>query len=392
MSSTEIEHQQSYKVDFQSNIHDLTNNVENIQSDFAHRTAMDIAKYLDKKHNNVNFKDPVQKNPEPHDTPKNERNERPWTPMFQSTPMEDTSTKVQPKDMLKAKSKLSQLSALASFPNTKEDEYIDTNIDDNQDDESDFEDTPSKPKTTRDSPEPRLFSTAKDDFEKLKDFLSKIPNGELILNNYKSPIINVELIVKSKEEIDVLHAKNEELNNKLKDLTRIENTNTELTTEIKSKDQMIDNLNSKIIDLSDKLEKKDTEYIQLKDSFDKIKGEDSSKLTEDKSQILNKYYNQLGLSEVEKLSQIESHNIIKNVLILLRIKYSELKKSIPKLAKSIAFNSIYKQFFNNTHLLIYENEVDPTILDNNGYSHLRDCAQRLLDNIETIYNSSYKDN
>jgi chromosome segregation ATPase len=357
-----------------------------------------------------------------------------WIPLSQSTPM---GVDTQPKDILKAKSKLSNL-VDRTLENSSNEDIAEEQEEDQEEDFEDkapnFDDTPSKVKTTNRRNECPISQTQMKELKelrKLKELIQSLPNGELLCKEFerksdyveKFSIEIKETLQKSEElnkslqkENDILredvktitsemHGLSSQIEELMKELRTAEDENQDLNSQIKTSslkmDELSRNLNGKddltsklradIVRLSSDLEEKsnnhitfETEIRELKRTLHTTKGDPEDLISPEKFPSLANKYRQLELSEVDLLSQVQAQNIIKNILINLNIPYSQIKQRITDMSQILKNQHVLYDFANQIHNLLYEEQFNLIPLKGDK-SCLKDCTSQMFQNVELLY-------
>lgn len=388
------------------------------------KTAEEIAMSLDKEFDLINLpnsskeekKLKVDSNTNNKTSFKSPTVEKVWTPLSHSTPV---GNDIQPKDILKAKSKLSNLiESVHDVENAENDPIIRTDehlvdgeeIDDERN--TSFDDTPSKVKPKVDRSLSPSQKKELEKFKRLQEFIVKLPNGQSFLKSFEAKSndvynietmeqvkVNEKLIDSLKQENTFLKKESEiitinnksisEESEKLKnEIIELKQRNSELENLIeisKEKEKLQTKLENDLLEIKQELQKQKEVEQNLKQqiqSFESIKGDIESAITPDKYPSLVNKFKQLGLFEIESLSQIEAQNIIKNVLINLNIPFPQMKKKITELNDILHNEQILYKFANQIHVLLYEEKFRVLINDRTG---LQNCTSQMYQNVELLY-------
>lgn len=419
--------------------------------EFNDKKAIEIAEYLDSKYYkpSKNSLSSPSSSSSPSTNLENKTFRSPstdkiWTPLSQSTPAEIPTNRVQPKDILKAKSKLSRLSANANdYESTKLDEDIDTGNDADTDDDDDHhtqessrdtnyhEDTPSKTNKKksiiRSAEKKKLEADLKEleELRQLKKYITNLPYGSIIFDGLKNPN-NTQPKILPATELEKTDKQNQSLkelvtnvtnqNSELKgEISILKNTNADLKEEIsvhkdtnaslkESNELKTGNLNDlkdKFKDMEDKLKElqksKEESELRFKDleiNLKELTGDSQAALTPHKYPSLNSkapngksIYDQLELQMVDSLNLTQAHNIIKNILINLLIPFTETKQTIPKIGKLLKNEDVLCEFTNRLHLLLYQQEFNISKYQTreDGSESLKQCTSQILKNVKVLY-------
>lgn len=422
-SDTESE---SYRYDDSNNTSDESVTDLNIP-DFNDKNAIQIAEYLDKRlHQDINKK--TTEVAIGTDSNNQQRSfhsplpEKLWTPLSQSTPTDIPKTRAQPKDILKAKSKLSKLSVTAndSNPSIGEDEDYNSQTEESSTSPSFNDETPSKSSKIKVSIQKNTQKQEQElkelqELRELKKYLSTVPNGSLILDNFKTTgaenkinIMKQEDSVSTEKEIQslrdqVANFENQKLSLQ-EEISILKSSNSDLKENIELKNGTIEHLRTELYDSNDKLgqaqlfNKEAEEKIQdlekkLKDLFGDIEEE----VTPQRYPLLNvggssgkPLYDELDLQLVDSLNLIKSRNTIKNILINLQIPFSEAKQIIPKVGRLLQDEDVLCEFTNKLHSLLYKRKLNISkfLNETEGNQHLRECTSQMYRNFELLFQSS----
>lgn len=388
--------------------------------DFNDKNAIQIAEYLDSKLHNVNKRSSGVSTSTDSGTKhcQSPPPERLWTPLSQSTPADIPPNKFQPKDILKAKSKLSKLSANANETiQETDDEHEDNDYTNQSTRGPSFQDeTPSK--AQKKSPAPvnlvekqnKADETELQELRELKKYLQNLQNGSVILESFKQSNKNIKILTKEQFEkgeqdlksleadITMVKKQNSELK---EEISILKDSNLSLKEVISLKSTTIEELNtlseeskSKFKEVQ-KIKEEKEEIIQtLEKKLSDLIGDTSEEITPERFPSLSfkgsngkSVYDTLELGLVDSLNLSKSHNIIKNILINLLVPFSETKETIPKIAKLLESEDVLCEFSNKLHKLIYEQDINISKFQNeqNGNDHLRQCTSQMYKNVETLF-------
>lgn len=423
-SDTESE---SYRYDDSNNSSDESVTDLDIP-DFNDKNAIQIAEYLDKKlHQDINKKtSEIAIGTDSSGQQKTFQSplvEKLWAPLSQSTPTDLPKNRAQPKDILKAKSKLSKLSVNANDSNltTDEDEDDYSHTGDPSTSPSFNDETPSKSSkkksTTQGKQTKKHEAESKElqELRELKQYLANLPNGNLLLENFKISepensfkIVKQEEIIKNEQEMQSLTDQVNKFQNQNSALQEeifvLKSSNSDLKENIEIKTDAIQDLKTKLEDSTEKVgdsqtvQKEMEETLQeLEMKFKKLFGDSEQEVTPEKYPALNilgtsgkPLYDELELQMVDSLSLVKSHNTIKNILINLQIPFSETKQTIPKIARLLQDEDVLCEFANKLHTLLYKRNLKISRFQNesNGNEHLKQCTTQMYRNFEILFNSS----
>ncbi|CCH41817.1 Laminin subunit beta-4 [Wickerhamomyces ciferrii] len=444
----------SYRYDDSNSSEESNTDLE--MPEFDQKSATQIAEYLDSKMNNTKKRSiSVNTSVNGNQNNNNNNNQQPntntyqspaaekiWTPLSQSTPAEISSTKVQPRDIIKAKSRLSNLAVSADLSdsiNDASDESDGSNEKMSQD--TSFQDTPLKSSKKKSSPNvqiqsnPIQVSNPTPNYDKeikelkelrdLKNYISKLPNGFSILDEFNSHqeevtygIYKVNSIDEKDVQIGNLKAQvdeferkskgsNEEIelykdsNNRLKeeiDLITKSNENLKKDIDFKAKTNIdlkkdLDNSTEKLKNLKLSNEKLERELMDIQLKLKSVLGDleeaaieskyPSLKETESNGKTVQEY---LEIDQINDLNLSKSHRLLKNILINLEIPLSQAHIMIPKIANLLQSEDILLNFANRVHLLLYNKKLNMSKFQRKkeGGQHLHQCTTSMFENIELM--------
>lgn len=383
---------------------------------FNDKNAIQIAEYLDAKLHNINKKTHGVATGTDDSRIRHFQSpsaEKIWTPLSQSTPAEiQKTTTSQPKDILKAKSKLSKLSANANDTvHEKNDNEGDNYTEESTRGTSFNEDTPSKVKEKKvETKKDDQSSKELEELRKLKKYISSLPNGNLLLESKDLDTKPLKIVTEKEDkegvaELESLRDQATRLtsqNSNLKEeVSILKEANSSLKGVIELKNGNIDDVNANVQSLKEKINEADDKQEEalknlkaLEEKLNELLGDADDKINPEKYPNLNfkgdnnrSVYEALELHSVDSLNLAKSHNTIKNILINLLIPFSEVKETIPKIARLLQNEDILCDFASRLHKLIYQQEFNISKFQNelNGNDKLRQCTSQMYNNVEILF-------
>lgn len=366
-------------------------------------SANEIAHDLDVRFNlttdSGNTKKSAENPTKPKPTASTPAQEKGWTPLSQSTPI-GIPDSAQPKDLLKAKSKLSELVHSVGAEDDSEEEQEQTQ-------ESEYDRTPSKSQPKERKPSPHQAKQF-EDLKNFRDFVTKIPQGQLIIDLFNNNGDITSLKVQStkdaiesfaqterlKKENDDLIKSNEELiqqNSELQDqqkrMAEIEQENIDLKSKIDEVEETVRANESSNNELNQRIE-------SLLSEISSIRGNPDEAISPNRNPDLSlprsdgrSTYEHLELSQVDSLAQVQAQNIIKNILINLQISYPDIKEGVTRIGNFLKEEDTLCDFANKIHRLLYEQDINLTRYKKElpNSSTLKQCTLQMYQNVELLY-------
>ena len=220
----------------------------------------------------------------------------------------------------------------------------------------------------------------KGSYDQSKKMQELIKEKELILLNNEKLLVDMakrsdDSLTSSESKFTGLIKKVQELQDSERNLQeelRLEkNLAHKFKTSMKEQQQLIFNLRIQS-DLQQQQIEASTVQVQS------MMGNPSDRITIDQIQaknpeITSEVYDQLGVSNIDTLSVIELQNIVKNIILLLKVPFAKLTQRVPMIAIYLSHErQAYIRFTNRLHYQFYQHKIPLREFSLDAYNQYRD--------------------